>query len=95
MVEKINLKENNGNYTNNLKLVTENESNANDVNQIQMKAEKRLGDKTKTVKDNVKKGVDEYQIIYKVKDMQDDIELNNLNEEESSDLQGRQTMNLS
>jgi hypothetical protein len=60
-----------------------------------MKAEKRLGDKTKTVKDNVKKGVDEYQIIYKVKDMQDDIELNNLNEEESSDLQGRQTMNLS
>ena len=53
------------NYTNNLKMVMENKSNPNDVNQ--MKTEKKENDKTKTTKNNDRKSVDEYQIIYRVK----------------------------
>jgi hypothetical protein len=70
------------NYTNNLKLVMEDKSNPNKSNQI--KTEKKVIDKNKTTKNYVWKAVDEYQIIYKVKEKQDDTELNNLNEKDYS-----------
>ena len=60
----------------------ENKSNPNDGNQ--MKTEKKVIAKAKTTKNNVKKAVDEYQIIYEVKEKQDNTELNNPNEEDNS-----------
>jgi hypothetical protein len=73
------------NYTNNHKLFMENISIANTVCQNQKKPEKKVSDTNKTAKNIVENTVDQYQIIYKVKEEQDDIELKNI-EEVNTDL---------